>query len=78
MAPKRQPIKHGTLYAYKARGCRCKKCRRANADACRDYNRSRGAVPAGAAARSDSAIEGHRQRGGLTAPGNWDPLRANP
>ncbi len=42
MAPKRQPIKHGTLYAYKARGCRCKKCRRANADACRDYSRSRG------------------------------------
>lgn len=47
MAPKRQPIKHGTIYAYKARGCRCKKCRRANADACRDYNRSCGAVPAG-------------------------------
>ena len=47
MAPKRQPIKHGTIYAYKARDCRCKKCRRANADACRDYNRSCGAVPAG-------------------------------
>ena len=47
MPPKPGPIKHGTVYAYKARGCRCKKCRKANTDHCRAYLRKKGVPPIG-------------------------------
>ncbi|WP_108500506.1 hypothetical protein [Paracoccus indicus] len=41
------PIKHGTIYAYKGRGCRCSACRKANRDTCRVERRRRGVLPLG-------------------------------
>ena len=41
------PIKHGTIYAYKARGCRCDACRTANREMCRAERRRRGVMPVG-------------------------------
>lgn len=52
MARKPKPIRHGTIYAYKDRGCRCEKCRRANADSCRARRQRKGKGPAGCPVRS--------------------------
>ena len=32
---------HGTVYGYKAKGCRCEKCQRANADIGRHFRQQR-------------------------------------
>lgn len=47
MSPRLGPIKHGTIYAYKGRGCRCKACRKANRETCRAESRRRGVLPLG-------------------------------
>ena len=47
MPPQKGPIKHGTLYAYKNRGCRCDECRAVNSARCREYHRSRNRMPHG-------------------------------
>ena len=47
MSPRPGPIKHGTIYAYKGRGCRCDDCRRANRETCRAESRRRGVLPLG-------------------------------
>ena len=47
MSPRPGPIKHGTIYAYKARGCRCDACRTANREMCRAERRRRGVMPVG-------------------------------
>lgn len=47
MSPRPQPIKHGTIYAYKCRGCRCDACRKANRETCRAESRRRGVLPLG-------------------------------
>nr|WP_111299388.1 hypothetical protein [Paracoccus saliphilus] len=47
MSPRPQPIKHGTIYAYKIRGCRCADCRVANRDTCRAERRRRGTLAPG-------------------------------
>lgn len=47
MGRKQAPIKHGTIYGYKKRGCRCDKCRAANKEHCRAYSRKAGVMPQG-------------------------------
>lgn len=63
MSPRPGPIKHGTIYAYKARRCRCDACRTANREMCR----------ARSAKKSKSAINYHLDR-----HGNLDRLGAKP
>ena len=37
MPAKKKPIQHGTYYGYTMHGCRCERCRAANADYQRKY-----------------------------------------
>lgn len=39
------PIKHGTLYGYVARGCRCTDCKAAKSDSQRKAQRRMGEAP---------------------------------
>lgn len=47
MSPRPQPIKHGTIYAYKCRGCRCEACTAANTETCKAERRRRGVLAQG-------------------------------
>ena len=47
MSPRPGSIKHGTIYAYKGRGCRCDACQTANRETCRAERRRRGVMPLG-------------------------------
>lgn len=47
VSPRPGPIKHGTIYAYKDRGCRCDACQTANRETCRAERRRRGVMPLG-------------------------------
>ncbi|QBX34621.1 hypothetical protein E4191_07765 [Paracoccus liaowanqingii] len=56
MSPRPQPIKHGTIYAYKCRGCRCDPCTRANTETCKTERRRKGILSPGNACKVGTEV----------------------